>query len=223
MHAILIPAHNEAESLPIVLEGCQKWAREIPIVVVDNGSTDETALIAKSHGAIVLHCPTKGYANALKHGYHWAIENGVKALVQLDADGQHPPHAIPALFECLKTCDWVIGSRQGLGCVGALERRLASAVAGPLIRHHLRTQIRDWSSGLWGLNEAALSFLYQAFPQPVTDANIRIMAIKSGIQMSEHPVAMFDRHSGQSMHNGFSGALNLVKSAWYAGMAIRTL
>ena len=106
MHAILIPAYNEAESLPRVLEGCQNWAFETPIIVVDNGSSDDTALVAKSCGAIVLHCPT-GYADALKHGYHWAMENGVKALVQLDADGQHPPHSIPALLSASKP---VIGS-----------------------------------------------------------------------------------------------------------------
>ncbi|MEC8380129.1 MAG: glycosyltransferase family 2 protein [Myxococcota bacterium] len=220
MHAILIPAFNEAESLPFVLEKCQTWSPNTTIIVVDNGSSDDTALVANAHGATVLSCPDKGYANALKHGYQWALESGVSALVQLDADGQHPPHVIPAFFQRVRNCDWVIGSRHGLGCLGAWERRFAAAAVGPMIRHHLSTSIYDWSSGMWGLNTKALRFLFEIFPQPVTDANIRILAIKSGIQIQEHPVAMFDRSTGRSMHDGFEGTLNLFKSAWYAGRAL---
>ncbi len=111
--SIIIPAYNEAQSLPHVLQGIREALHKIPheVIVVDDGSEDETAQEArKAGGRVIQRWITRGYGASLKAGiraanYEW--------IVTLDADGQHDPGDIVRLYEQMQQgCDAVIGVRQ---------------------------------------------------------------------------------------------------------------
>ena len=106
-----MPAYNEAKAIANVIMGCKKYVDKV--VVVDDGSFDNTAELAESLGAyVVRHETNKGYGAALQNCFETAKKLGASAMVIIDSDGQHDPHEIPKLLEPLKIgFDLVIGSR----------------------------------------------------------------------------------------------------------------
>jgi len=106
-----MPAYNEAHNISDVVQECKKYVDRV--VVVDDGSSDDTAEIAESLGVVVVrHGSNKGYGAALKSCFETARKLDVEAMVILDSDGQHDPQDIPRLLEPLKQgVDLVIGSR----------------------------------------------------------------------------------------------------------------
>lgn len=106
----VIPAYNEATTVGSVVDGAM--AHVDHVVVVDDGSTDDTAAIARRHGASVIeHVINTGVGGAVRTGYRYAIRNGYDFVVQIDADGQHDPAYIPALLAEAEDHDMVIASR----------------------------------------------------------------------------------------------------------------
>jgi glycosyltransferase involved in cell wall biosynthesis len=107
----VIPAFDEAPRVKRVVEGAKA---HLPVLVVDDGSTDDTAAIAVAAGAAVLRQrPNQGKGAALRAGFRWALEQGFDAVVTLDADGQHDPAEIPAFlaFRTAAGADLVVGRR----------------------------------------------------------------------------------------------------------------
>ena len=109
--SVIIPAYNEAARVASVVTGA---VEHLPVLVVDDGSTDDTAGTAAALGARVVRHPfNMGYGAAIQTGYMYALERGADLLVQMDADGQHDPRQIPAMVEPIRRdeCDLVIASR----------------------------------------------------------------------------------------------------------------
>ncbi len=108
---VAMPAYNEAHAIANVILGCKKYVDKV--VVVDDGSSDNTVEVAESLGAyVVRHVTNKGYGAALKNCFETARKLGAEAMVIIDSDGQHNPEEIPKLLEPLKHgIDLVIGSR----------------------------------------------------------------------------------------------------------------
>lgn len=108
----LIPAYNESTRIETVVV---RSSIHLPVLVVDDGSTDSTAKIAEKAGAsvLVLH-PNKGKGAALKAGFGFALDAGADAVITLDADGQHDPAEIPKFLRAYREhgADLVIGARQ---------------------------------------------------------------------------------------------------------------
>ena len=113
-HAVLalIPAYNEAAAIAPVIGGA---LAHLPVLVVDDGSQDETSALAAAAGATVLQQkPNQGKGAALRAGFRWAVDQGFAAVVTLDADGQHDPGEIPAFLAASRGAnrpDLVIGAR----------------------------------------------------------------------------------------------------------------
>ncbi len=113
---IVIPAYNEQARVGAVVAGVRRVLPQADALVVDDGSSDGTSLAAKRAGAEVIRLPVNlGYGAALQTGYKWAVRRGYPLVGQLDADGQHSPEHLPAMFEELlnnhNRADVVIGSR----------------------------------------------------------------------------------------------------------------
>ncbi len=107
----LIPAYNEAERVAAVIRAACKY---LPVLVVDDGSKDRTAAVAKEAGAeVVVQTPNQGKGAALLLGFRHALDQGCEAVITLDADGQHDPEEIPAFLEAyrLRKADLIIGAR----------------------------------------------------------------------------------------------------------------
>lgn len=213
---ILIPARNEEPRIGAVVEGVRRSAPDVPVVVVVNGTTDNTAEVAEAAGATVLHAQP-GYGAALREGYRHALSRPeTRWVIQMDADGQHPATAIPRLREGLAAHDVVIGSRFAPG--GGAEswprrRRWTIAALGAATRALTGCPVRDVSSGFQALSRAALECMETAFSVELTDANVLARLHRAGLSLGEVGVQMPARVGGESMHGG-------VHSAIYAGKTL---
>lgn len=211
----LIPAFNESESIGSVLIGLRRACPELEVLVVDDGSTDGTAEIAQEWGAQVLRTRRGGYASALKNGYRNLHSRGVQQVVQLDADGQHPPEEVPRLLSELNHgSNWVIGSRADTDSPASFSRKAGNAALAQVVKAVTRVSLKDVTSGFWALDRRALEFFADEFPEDVADANIRILGLRGGLEVREVPVEMGIRIEGNSMHGGIAGVTNLGRSIW---------
>ncbi len=205
---IVIPAYNEADHIATVIAGIKKYS-DADIVVVDDGSEDQTAQKAENAGGILIRHPfNMGYGVALQTGYKYAAEKGYDYLIQMDGDNQHDPKHIPEFFKRIKTleCDVLIGSRFLGGIdydVGALKL-LAIKFFRSIIRVVARARITDPTSGYQCLNRKVYTlFTHDSFPWDYPDANIIVMLLRVGFKVTEIPVRMALNHQRQGMHRGF--------------------
>jgi glycosyltransferase involved in cell wall biosynthesis len=212
--AVLIPAFNEAEQLPGTLAGVRRALPEARVIVVENGCTDETPALARQLGADVLSQPGRGYTTTIAAGYRHCLSQGVTRLVQMDADGQHPPEAAAELLAALERADLVTGSRQGTGSPGTLPRRAGNALLAAAVRARHDVTLHDVMSGYWAMNARCLELFARSFPLPggAADANVRVFALHHGLQLLELPVYMPVRTSGDSMHSGLQGIRGFIAS-----------
>jgi glycosyltransferase involved in cell wall biosynthesis len=107
----MIPAYNESERVGAVIKATLKY---LPVLVVDDGSTDDTSLVAKKMGAdVVRQQPNQGKGSALLNGFKYGLEHGYDAVITLDADGQHDPAEIPLFMQefLVNGSDLIIGER----------------------------------------------------------------------------------------------------------------
>lgn len=221
--AVLIPARNEGPRLGAVLAQLRAVLPEARVWVVDGQSQDDTAAVALSHGAQVLPQQGQGYPGALATGYQALVQAGVQQAIQLDADGQHPPEAIPQLLGCLDRADLVFASRQGTPSGGPFARRAGNAALAALVRQRTGLGLHDVMSGFWATNRQAIATLAQILATehsgPCADANVRVAAWRAGLRLHESTVCMPERSGGASMHQGWAGARNFARSLWAAGVA----
>ena len=141
----LVPAYNEAERISYVLAGLRG---KIPILVVDDGSTDDTAAIARQSGAEVLsNDQNEGKGVALKKGFKWGLDRGVKAIITLDADGQHDPSEVPLFIAAYEAGEGelIIGRRDFSKM--PWQRRFANQFGKWSLSKALGVEIYDNQSG----------------------------------------------------------------------------
>jgi glycosyltransferase involved in cell wall biosynthesis len=204
---ILIPAYREETTLERVLSEVRA-ATPYEILVVDDGSPDRTAAIARENGATVLSHPFNlGYGAALQTGYTYAAKGDYDVVVQLDADGQHDPTFVkeltrPILEGDLDVC---VGSRflLGDGYVPPFARRAGMVLFGYIASVVTRRRVTDPTSGFQALSRRAFTFFQSdVFPTDYPDADMLILLHRAGLRAEERPVAMRDSVTGQSMHSG---------------------
>lgn len=193
---LVIPALNEASSISGVLQRVRRSGAAVDILVVDDGSKDDTAAIARQNGAAVVSHPFNlGYGAALQTGYKFADRRGYRFVVQMDADGQHDPSDIPRLLAPVRRgeADLVIGSRfveasdYHMGSVRSAARRffaaLLVALGGP--------QIADPTSGLQALSRRVFRFCCSDFfPNDFPDIDVLLLLHRQGFRIHEVPVHM---------------------------------
>lgn len=146
--AALIPAYNAAQTVGAVAGECAKFIGKV--VVINDGSKDETAGAAMAAGAEVLtHVHNRGKGAALKTGFAWALEHGYDAVITLDADGQHLPHEIPKFILCFEEthADLIIGGRAHLFDQMLPRRRMANRFSAWTIAKASKTGVTDSQSG----------------------------------------------------------------------------
>jgi glycosyltransferase involved in cell wall biosynthesis len=141
----LIPAYQEG---PRVAQVVRRTASQLPVVVVDDGSTDDTAARAEAAGATVLRQrPNQGKGAALRAGFGWAMDHGSEVVITLDADGQHDPADIPLFLDAWRRtgADLVIGQRDFARM--PLSRQLANRLGGRAMSWAAGRPIPDNQSG----------------------------------------------------------------------------
>ena len=210
---VIIPAHNEQESLPRTLSEVRAAAPEAGVLVVDDGSRDATASVARRHGVPVLRHPVNlGVGGALQTGFRWALEHGYEVGVQLDADGQHDPAYLAALLEPMRAgrCDVSIGSRyvRRSGYRAPIARRLGMVLFSGLVSAVLHQRITDTTSGFRAYARPVMEVCQHDFPKDFPDAPLLIALGRRGFRLEEVPVEMRERRAGRSFYT-------LGKSLYY--------
>lgn len=200
---VVTPAHNEEESVGLVVEGVR--ALGLPVLVIDDGSGDHTGLVASAAGAIVLRLPVNGGVGAaLRTGFRYAVQHGFKRVVQVDADLQHPPQAIPLLLEAAdEGADLVIGSRFGSGYDPGL-RRVGMRLLSGLVSRRLGVRITDPTSGFKVVTEPLLSEFARSYPAEYLGDTVEalLQAGAFGASVTEVQVPMDQRAAGAPTPTG---------------------
>jgi glycosyltransferase involved in cell wall biosynthesis len=209
---VFIPAWNEEENLPAVLDDLEAELPDVDVLVVDDGSTDATAAVARDHGAEVLSLGRNmGLPVGIATGYRWALEHGYAYCGRVDADGQHRPEELSRLLQLVRSgaCDVAVGSRfvSGDGYApyryrpeGA--RRLGTALLRRGMRGVLGRPFADATSGLYAVNAAALPVLAEPFTTEAPEVEALIRLAGAGLRVEEVPVDMAPRAGGESKLRG---------------------
>src|SRR3954451_21471729 len=216
---VFIPAWNEEENLPAVLDDLHTELPDVDVLVVDDGSTDGTADVARAHGAKVHSLGgNRGLRVGIAEGYRWAFEHGYAYCGLVDADGQHPAHELARLLALVRAdeCDVAVGSRfvSGDGYAAyryrpSPSRRFGTAVLRRAMKLVLRRPFGDATSGLYAVNAKALPLLAQTFTSGAPEVEALIRIADAGLRLREVPVTMEARQSGESKLRG-SKAFKLV-------------
>lgn len=209
---IVMPAHNEERSIGGVLDAlrAEGWTN---VIVVDDGSRDLTAEIARSKGAIVIsHPKNMGLGAALRTGLGAARERGADRVVTFDADGQHDPKAVGRLLDALDGADIVIGIRQHLGI--PLHKRLGNFGLN-FITYLLSGAFTDSQSGSRAFNRRALEAIRIRSDRYEVSSEIIIQAKRLGLRLGSVPVKCFytgySKARGTTIASGFRISWRLLK------------
>jgi glycosyltransferase involved in cell wall biosynthesis len=146
---VLIPGLNAAKHIGPVVRSAREQLDDV--VVIDDGSSDDTSAVAREAGALAVlrHEVNRGKGGALKTGFAWALANGYDLVITLDADGQHLPHEIPKFLaaRAQTNADLIIGGRAHLFGQMLPRRRMANRFSAWAIRKASKTTITDSQSG----------------------------------------------------------------------------
>jgi glycosyltransferase involved in cell wall biosynthesis len=201
---IVIAAYNEEDNIGTVLDEVPLQIADVRVslLVIDDGSTDDTTGVAERHGALVCTLrANRGHGVALRLGYRIAREGGAQYIATLDADGQWDPADLPGMVRLLESgdADFVIGSRQ-LGKTEnteALLRNTGVRFFARVVSRLTHTQLTDTSSGLRLMRAGLTGTVTQTQPQYQT-SELLIGALLQGYRVAEVPTVMRRRLSGTS-------------------------
>ncbi len=214
--AVIVPAYNEARNLPHLAEALRTRAPAYDVCVIDDGSTDETAVTARALGWTVLRLPMNlGIGGAVQAGYLWAWERGYDAAVQIDGDGQHDPAHLESLLRPLTTgdADVVIGSRflsEG-GFRSTAVRRAGIAYLSWFLRLRCGARTTDPTSGFRAANRTAIELFARHYPSDYPEPEAVALACRAGLRIAEVPVRMRERAHGRSSITAARTLYYLVK------------
>jgi glycosyltransferase involved in cell wall biosynthesis len=212
----VIPAYNEEATIASVIGALHEHAPAYDVLVVDDGSTDRTAAMARACGARVIRPAfNHGIGGAVQAGFKFAEENGYDYCVQVDGDGQHDPAEIEklrAVMEADPAIDVVVGSRflsSDHHYPAPISRRTGIHIFAFICSRVIRQSVSDPTSGFRLCNRRAISLFARDYPHDYPEVEAILMLHYHRLRMRETPVRMFERGGGQSSI-GTSG-----KSAYY--------
>ncbi|HEX4187113.1 MAG TPA: glycosyltransferase family 2 protein [Solirubrobacteraceae bacterium] len=211
---LVVPALNEERSVGHVVEAAHSLGYDV--CVVDDGSVDQTAVLAAAAGAQVLQLPVNlGVGGALRCGFRWALDHGYETVVQVDADGQHDPVQVSGLLDVMRDsgADMVIGSRflDGTDHYPVHRaRRFAMKTLSARVGRVAGVKILDSSSGFRAIRRPLLDRFASDYPVEYLGDTVEalIEAARAGAKIVEHPIRMTPRIHGD-------GSAGSIASMWY--------
>ena len=207
---VFIPAWNEEASLPAVLTELREELPDVDLLVVDDGSSDGTAAVARAAGAEVLSFPeNRGLREAVAAGWEWAHEHGYWFCGRVDADGQHPVPELRRLLEMVPLGPQARCRGAAMFTITRHPRRFGTAVLRRAVRVRTGRAIGDATSGMMAANAAAAELLAQPYLTGAPEVEALIRLGEAGLRVDEVPVNMRQRSAGESKLQG-AKALKLV-------------
>jgi len=214
---VAIPAWNEEKSIADVVAKVKAHRPQADVLVVNDGSTDHTALHAADAGAAVISLPFNvGVGGAMRTAFLYAQRNKYTALVQVDADGQHDPADLDRLLDALIDADVVVGTRfhpESMYFVGG-PRRWAMILLSKALSRMNRGTISDPTSGFRSAGPRAIELFAVEYPAEYLGDTVGSLAIaiRRGLVIHEEPVTMYFRQYGRPSKNALWSALYLGRA-----------
>ena len=214
---VAIPAWNEEGSIADVIAKVQQHRPDVDILVVDDGSTDRTADLAREAGAKVVSLPFNvGVGGAMRTAFLFGQRHGYRAVAQVDADGQHDPADLDRILEGLDNADIVVGTRfhpESMYFVGG-PRRWAMVLLSKTLSRMNRGPISDPTSGFRSAGPRAIELFAAEYPADYLGDTVGSLAIaiRQGMVVQETPVTMYFRQSGRPSKNALWSALYLGRA-----------
>jgi glycosyltransferase involved in cell wall biosynthesis len=210
---VIVPAYNEEKNIAVVIEDLKSNFAAGDILVINDGSTDRTAEIAKEAGSRVVDLPYNlGIGGAMQTGFLYALREGYDAAVQFDGDGQHSAEEIPKILKPYLegVADLVVGSRflsEG-GFTSSIQRRLGSKILSFVVSALVRKRITDTTSGFRLYGRKAIEFFSAFYPEDYPEVEAFILAHKKGLRIEEVPAEISARKFGRS-------SITIPRAAYY--------
>lgn len=211
---VAIPAYNEAETVADVVREVREYRTGDTIVVVDDGSQDQTAEHAAAAGATVLQLPFNiGVGGAMRTAFLYADRQGFDAVVQVDADGQHDPVSIKALLDGLDTASVVVGARRdSVKATG--PRRWAMVTLAASLSRIVGTPLTDVTSGFRAADRRAIELFATDYPSEYLGDTVQslVIAARAGLTVGEVDVLMRPRQGGRASHGPMMSTAHLGRA-----------
>ena len=224
---VFIPAWNEAGPVGAVIADVRERLPGADVLVVDDGSTDETAARAAEAGAMVASLPfNQGLGAALQTGYLYALREGYDFCAHLDADGQHPPAEVARLLEEVRAdrADLVIGSRYRERGASAgedggagddyrptISQRIGTSVFRFFLTLATRQRFTDTTSGMRAANRRVMELFSESYSPDFAEIESLQLAVRQGLRVEEVPVRMLERAGGSSFLTPLRSAFFIFK------------
>ena len=222
---IVIPAWNEAGAIAGTIAEIQAAQPRADLLVVDDGSGDDTAGIAERAGVKVARLPYNlGVGGAMRTGYRYAMRHDYDAVVQIDADGQHDPSYVTQLVAGLRTADVVVGARfagEGEYAVRG-PRKWAMRLLARTLSRLSGTRLTDVTSGFRAANRRAVRVFADHYPAEYLGDTVEslVIAIRTGCAVTQVPVHMRPRTIGQASQTPLKAATYLARAIIALGLAL---
>lgn len=211
---VILPALNEGRNIGAVVQRIRALIPSADVLVINDGSVDDTTRQAESAGAIVLNMPYNvGIGAAVQTGFKFAANHHYQIVIRNDGDGQHSPDGIMRLIEKIQAdeADVVIGSRfiGEQGDYGTpIVRRIGITILAKLLSVITGQTITDPTSGFCAFNRKAILLFAQLYPHDYPEPEAIVISHRTGLRQIEIPVNMLEREHGKS-------SITPVRSVYY--------
>lgn len=214
---VILPALNEGRNIARAVRGIWELLPQVDVLVINDGSSDDTSAEAQSAGAQVLELPWNlGIGAAVQAGFQFARAHDYDIVLRNDGDGQHAPEANIELLARLKAgdADVVVGSRfiEAQGDYGTpFPRRLGSAILASLLSAIIGQRVTDPTSGCAAFNRRAIKLFAEAYPHDYPEPEAIVMLHRNGLRLVEAPVKMIARQHGDSSITPLRSVYYMIK------------
>ncbi len=213
----VVPAFNEQQNVGRVIEEIRAFDPGLDIVVVDDGSVDATAAVARQHGATVLRLPFNlGIGGAVQTGFRYAFEHEYDLAVRVDGDGQHDPSQLDRVIAPVLAgeADIAVGSRFVADVEGyrsSRSRRLGIRLLAVVVSRIVGRRVTDTTSGFQALNRKGIALFARDYPHDYPEVEATVMVSRHRLRAVEVPVSMRERSSGRSSITAMRSIYYMVK------------
>ncbi len=214
---IVVPAYNEEASIRTAVAEIMLYPSILDVLVVDDGSTDDTPGRALSTGANVISLPFNlGIGGAVQTGFQFALKHGYDLVVQMDGDGQHDISFLDDLINPVlnNEVDMTIGSRfipPYLGYQSSCIRRIGINFFPRLLSGLTNSKVTDPTSGFRAYNRKMINVFARYYPHDFPEPEAIVVARQYGARIREVPVTMRERQAGASSIRYFKTLYYMVK------------
>ncbi len=213
---VIVPAFNEEATIGEVVRRTRASVPQADVLVVNDGSADSTATIARREKAILLEHPyNMGIGATMQTGFLYALRNGYDAAAQVDGDGQHRPEYLPSLIGPILEgrCGLVVGSRylSAEGFKSTFFRKLGIRFFSCLVWVFTGKWFTDPTSGFRAVGRDGIRLFSADYPSDYPEVEALILARKNGLNVTEVPTPMEQRQGGTSSIRLLSALYYMLK------------